>query len=175
MRTRHYLFAGICFILLSFCFSFLHAQQKADDYATQWKKIDSFVDKGLTKSALTEVDKIYNSAKITTNDPQVIKALLYKITLQQNIEENASEKSIDTLEREIATSKEPAKSILESITAQMYWNYFQQNRYQLYNRTNTVNFDKKDISTWTADDLHKKIGQLYLSSIQDENLLQQTN
>ena len=64
------------------------------------------------------------------------------------------------MEIEIATSKEPAKSILESITAQMYWNYFQQNRYKLYQQNQHCNFDKKDIATWTADDLHKKIGEL---------------
>ena len=56
----------------------------------------------------------------------------------------------------------------------MYLNYFQQNRYKLYNRTNTINFNKKDIATWTADDLHKKIGELYLASIKNETLLQQT-
>ncbi|MEP6927202.1 MAG: alpha-2-macroglobulin, partial [Ginsengibacter sp.] len=145
-----------------------------DDYSTQWKKIDGFISKGLTKSALDEVDKIYNAAKKNSNDPQIIKALLFKITLKQNIEEDASVKSIDTLEKEIATSKEPAKSILESIGAQMYLNYFQQNRYKLYSRTNTVNLNKKDIATWTTDDLHKKIGQLYMASIKNETLLQQT-
>ncbi|HEV8084517.1 MAG TPA: alpha-2-macroglobulin family protein [Chitinophagaceae bacterium] len=145
-----------------------------DDYSTQWKKIDGFISKGLTKSALDEVDKIYNAAKKNSNDPQIIKALLFKITLKQNIEEDASVKSIDTLEIEIRSSKEPAKSILQSIAAQIYWDYFQQNRYKLYNRTNTVDFNKKDIATWTADDLHKKIGDLYLSSINNEKLLKQT-
>ncbi|MDQ6761623.1 MAG: alpha-2-macroglobulin, partial [Bacteroidota bacterium] len=155
------------------CFSALKAQKK-NDYATQWKTVEDMVNKGLAKSALTEVDKIYISAKKNSNDPQIIKTLLYKIMLNQNIQEHASVKSVDTLEQEIATAKEPAKSILESITAQLYWNYFQQNRYQLYQRTNTVNFDKKDIATWTADDLHKKIGELYLASLSDEKLLQQT-
>ena len=150
------------------------AQKTSDNYITQWKKVDTLVSKGLTKSALTEVDKIYASAKKTNNDPQIIKSLLYKVTLNQNIQENASVKSIDTLEQEISSAKEPAKSILQSITAQVYWNYFQQKRYQLYQRTNTVNFDKKDIATWTADDLHKKIGELYLASISNEKLLQQT-
>ena len=104
-----------------------------NNYNNEWKKVDDLVSKGLTKSALTEVDKIYNTAKKNSNnDPQIIKALLYKITLKQNIEEDASAKSIDSLKSEIANSKEPAKSILESITAQVYWNYFQQNRYQLY-------------------------------------------
>src|ERR1035437_2813989 len=172
MRLRHYLISGAFFIMLSFfCSSILYAQKAKDDYTTQWKKIDDLISKGLTKSALTEVDKIYNTAKKNSNDPQIIKALLFKITLKQNIEEDASAKSIDTLEREISSSKEPARSILESITAQMYWNYFQQNRYKLYQRTNTVNFNKKDIATWTADDLHKKIGELYVSSLKDEKLL----
>ncbi|MEP7251403.1 MAG: MG2 domain-containing protein, partial [Ginsengibacter sp.] len=152
----------------------VNAQKTSNNYVTQWKKVDTLVSKGLTKSATTEVDKIYAAAKKTNNDPQIIKALLYKVTLNQNIQEDASVKSIDTLEQEISSSKEPAKSILESIGAQMYWNYFQQHRYQLYQRTNTVNFDKKDIATWTTDDLHKKIGELYLASISNEKLLQQT-
>ncbi len=164
------------FLILLFIFSLsmANAQKTGDDYSTQWKKVDAFIGKGLTKSALEEVDKIYTSAKKSNNDPQVIKSLLYKITLNQNIQEDASVKSIDTVEREIATAKEPAKLILQSIAAQMYWNYFQQNRYQLYQRTNTINFSKTDIATWTADDLNKKIGDLYLASIVNEKLLQQT-
>ncbi|MEO8109505.1 MAG: MG2 domain-containing protein, partial [Ginsengibacter sp.] len=171
-----YLFTLKSFLMLAcvFCFSTANSQKPTDNYNVQWKKIEDLVNKGLTKSALSEVDKIYTSAKKSNNDPQIIKALLYKVTLNQNITEDASVKSIDTLEQEISMAKEPAKSILESITAQMYWNYFQQNRYQLYQRTNTINFNKKDIATWTADDLHKRIGEVYLASINNEKLLQQT-
>src|SRR5665647_3409641 len=165
MRPKYFLLPITIIILSFFSFSTLNAQRRMDDYFSQKKKVEEFQKKGLTKSALTEVEKIYSSAKKKNNDPQIIKALLYKITLNQNIEEDASLKSIDTLEIEIASSKEPAKSILQSITAQMYLNYFQQNRYKIYQRTNTVGFDKKDIATWTADDLHKKIGELYLASI----------
>ncbi len=175
MRLKHY-FLPTIFFLLAFLFnlSIVTAQNKTDDYTTQWKKVDEFQKKGLTKSALGEVEKIYSNAKKTSNDPQIIKSLLFKINLRQNLEEDASVKSIDSLEKEIIIAKEPAKSILQSITAQMYWNYFQQNRYKFYQRTNTINFDKKDIATWTIDDLHKRIGELYLASLKDEKLLQQT-
>ncbi len=175
MHIINRLFAGILLIIFSFCCTYLYAQQKPVEYATQWKKVDTLISKGLTKSALAEVNKIYKMSKNSNNDVQVIKALLYKLTLQQNIEENASVKSIDSLEIEINSAKEPARSILESITAQLYWNYFQQNRYNLYQRTNTTNFTKTDIATWTADDLNKKIGELYVSSLENEKLLQQTN
>src|SRR5205085_9333837 len=43
-----------------------------------------------------------------------------------------------------------------------------------YNRTQTVNFNKADLATWDAEDLHKKIASLYLESIDNEKLLQQT-
>ncbi len=175
MRLKYPLLpAAIFFLVFVFIFSNLNAQKKMTDYAPSWQKIEDLQKKGLTKSALAEVDKIYSSAKQTNNDAQIIKSLLFKINLKANLEEDASVKSIDSLEAEIAVAKEPAKSILQSVTAQMYWNYFQQNRYKLYQRTNTTNFDKKDIATWTTDDLHKKIGALYIASLKNENLLKHT-
>ncbi|MDQ2721185.1 MAG: MG2 domain-containing protein [Bacteroidota bacterium] len=166
--------ATIFFIISFFSLSNLNAQKLMNEYAAQWKNVEDLQKKGLAKSALIETNKIYNLAKKNSNDPQIIKSLLFKINLQQNIQEDANVKSIDSLEQDIVAAKEPAKSILQSITAQLYWNYFQQNRYKLYQRTNTINFDKKDIATWTADDLHKKIGELYTASLKDETLLQQT-
>ncbi|MBA2249825.1 MAG: alpha-2-macroglobulin [Chitinophagaceae bacterium] len=149
--------------------------QLPNDYSKQWKKVDDLVTKGLTKSALQQVVVIYETAKKDKNDAQVIKALLYQVTLNENIQEDANINSILNIEKEIITAKEPARSILYSISAEMYWNFFQQNRYKLYNRTNTANFKKDDIQTWTADDLHKKIAELYLSSLKNEKLLQQTS
>jgi len=176
MRSKYSLLTGVIFIAFFLCMSIMvNGQSKQDDYSARWKSIDALVDKGLTKSALKEVNQIYSDANKSNNSTQIIKALLYKVTLQQNITEDASVKSIDTLEREIALAKEPAKSILESITAQMYWTYFQQNRYKIYNRTNTTNFNKKDIATWTSDDLHKKIGDWYLASLVEKKLLQKTS
>ena len=175
MRISQYGVSFFIIILLCFCFSVLHAQQKAPDYSGQWKKIDELVNKGLTKSALAEVAKIYNAAKKDQNDPQIIKSFLYQATLDKNIQENADVTSIQTLEKEIATAKEPAKSILESITAEMYWSIFQQQRWKIYNRTKTdTSFKKEDILTWSADDFHDTISKLYLASIKNDELLKQT-
>lgn len=152
-----------------------NAQQKMKMYEKEWKQVDSFIHKaGLTESALTAVNNIYSQAKKEGNDAQVIKALLYRAELQQYKEEDAVKKSILQLETEIAASKDPVKAVLQNVTAQKYWNYFQQNRWQLYNRTQTVNFQKDDLATWGTEDFHKKIGELYLASLSNEKLLQQT-
>ncbi len=174
MRIRNYRVVVFAFILFLFCFLSINAQ-KTEDYSTQWKKIDELVGKGLTKSALAEVTKIYNTAKNDKNDAQIIKSLLYQVSLNQNIEENANVKSIEALKKEILIAKEPAKSLLESITAEMYWDIFQQQRWKIYNRTKTgSSFKKGDILTWSADDFHDTISKLYLASIKEENVLRQT-
>ena len=93
--------------------------------------------------------------------------------MQSENRENNEVFSIKEIEKEISGSKEPVSSILNSLLAEMHWNYYQQNRWDMYNRTKTADFKKDDIATWGADDFHKKIGDLYLKSLQEEKLLQQ--
>jgi uncharacterized protein (UPF0335 family) len=61
--------------------------QTAKMYVTDWKKIDSLVNKGLPKSALAEVRKVYEKARKEGQDAQVIKALVYQMGLQQQTRE----------------------------------------------------------------------------------------
>lgn len=138
------------------------------------EKVDNLRQKNLPKSALTEVRKIYVKAKAEKQDAQLIKALVYLTGLQEQTRESNQIASIREVEKELAGQKEPAQSILQSMLAGLYWNYLQNHRWQLYNRTNTVNFNKEDIATWTVEDLHKRISALFLSSLKQEKLLQQT-
>ena len=172
MQSVKHLFLSIT--LFIFTIMEANSQLPIKNYEKEWKQVEALVKKGLPKSALTEAKKIYDLAKKEKQDAQVIKSLVHIISLQNEIRENNEVLSITEVEKEIVTSKDPASSILKSLLAEMYWNYFQQNRWKLYNRTKTENFDKKDIATWDAEDLHKKIGELYLQSIKEEKLLQQT-
>ena len=161
--------------LIVFFTQHLIAQKKMTNYTELWKKVDSlYTKKGLTQSALDEVNKIYALAKAEKQDAQLIKALVAKIGLQGATDENAEIKGIAAVEAEIKTSNGAVKSILNSILAGSYQGYFQQHRYQFYNRTQTNNFKKEDIATWGVNDFHEKTTALYLASLQDEKLLQQT-
>ena len=149
-------------------------QSPIKNYAKEWKKVETFAKKGLPKSALEEVRKIYALAKAEKQDAQVIKALVYFTGLQSENREDNEIFSIAEVEKEIAASKEPVTAILKSLLAEMYYNYYQQHRWQLYNRTKTDKFSKSDIATWDAEDFHKKIGELYQQSVKEEKLLQQS-
>ena len=164
----------VSFIICTLSFQYSFAQQKFN-YDKEWKNVDSLIiKKGLPTSALVRVNNIYASAKKERNDAQMIKALIYRIDLQGASEE-AEIKYIRDLEKEITGSNQPIRSILNSILATQYWLYLAAHRNQLYDRTETVNFKKEDIATWDIDDLHKKISSLFLESISNEKLLQQTN
>lgn len=161
--------------LLLFSFSTMLQAQPKFNYTSAWKKVDDLVNKkGLTESALKEVKTIYEAAKKEKNNGQLIKALVFRVNLQQLKEEDADVKAIKEIEKEISISAEPVKSILSNFTAEAYWQYVQNNRWKFYDRTNTAAFVKDDLETWTIDDFHKKISTLYLASIQNEKLLQQT-
>ncbi len=159
--------------LLSFI-TMLEAQNKFN-YTAAWKKVDDLMEKkGLTQSALKDVQLIYNAAKKEKNNGQLLKAVLFRLSLQQMKEEDADIKTIAAIEKEIRTAAEPLKSVLSNYAAEAYWQYFQNNRWKFYDRTNTVGFQKDDVSTWTIDELHKKISSLYLASLENKKLLQQT-
>lgn len=164
-------------LLLSFCFCLFAAtaQQKKFNYNAAWKKIDTMIERsGLIKSALTEVNSLYKRAKREKNDPQLVKSLLYRAMLNEQLSENAAVENIAMLEQEILASSGASRAILQSIAASAHLQYLQRNRWRFYDRTNTITFNKSDIATWTIDDLNQKITALFLASIQQKNLLQRT-
>ncbi|HYC29884.1 MAG TPA: hypothetical protein VEB42_13720, partial [Chitinophagaceae bacterium] len=79
MYLRHVLSVTIFILIAS-----LGVAQTKNNYTAQWKKVDSLINqKGLTASALKEIQSIYNKAKQENNQPQVIKALVYRMNLEE--------------------------------------------------------------------------------------------
>src|SRR5688572_26368479 len=126
MRVQHLAVTTLFAVIISMS---LHAQT---NYDKLWRKIDSvYFTQGLSRTAIADVDKIYALAKKEKNETQLIKALIYKMTIEENYTEAGFEKNIGTLEKEItSTTSVQAKSIMRSILARWYWNYFQNNRWK---------------------------------------------
>ena len=103
--------------------------------AARWKKIDQLLAKNQTATAAPLVEAIYQEAKAANNAPAYVRALLYKIRLLEAKENDADERAIALLERDLKTAGFPARPILHSLLAELYTNYLNQNRYRLYQRT----------------------------------------
>ncbi|KAA5536999.1 alpha-2-macroglobulin [Taibaiella lutea] len=152
------------------------AQNKAGDshYAIEWVKIDSLLEKGLPKSARPMVEKILNDAMTKNDIPDKIKAQVYLINLKYENEEHALQQQIKASESLAGKSSGVEKAIWQNLTAGLYWNYYEQNRYELYNRTKLEQTTSDDIETWDAVALINRIAELYEASIEDKTLLQST-
>ncbi|WP_400081001.1 alpha-2-macroglobulin family protein [Winogradskyella sp. R77965] len=158
-------------ILMLICFaSFTHAQ---NDFDSHWKAVTKFENEGLTKSASDLVEEIYKSAISKKDKQQQIKALLYKSKYMLTLEEDAQLNIINLFKAEIETSDIVTKHVLENMLATMYWQYFQQNRYKFYNRTQTESkVDDVDFRTWDLETLFNEIHVYYQRSLENGILLQ---
>jgi len=145
----------------------------------QWKKIDALLAKEQTATAAPLIEKIYQQARREGNAPAYVRALLYKIRLLERKENDANEKAIALLEADVKTATFPARPILHSLLAGLYAEYFNQHRYQLYQRTPGAAPTTDDatpnqadggtgLATWDARRLGRTIARHYQQSVQDE-------
>ena len=148
--------------------------KEGKDYPESWARVDSFVQKGLPKDALLVVDSIRIGAVKEDNYAQLIKTLLFHTTLKYQNEENSQIKIITETEEEIAKAPFPARPVMQSLLADMYWSYYQANRYKILNRTATTDFKQDDIATWDAAKFATKVSNLYLASLQPADSVQRT-
>jgi uncharacterized protein YfaS (alpha-2-macroglobulin family) len=155
-------------------FAFTTMAQTNNEYVKNWKKVEDLEKKGLTKSALAEVLTIYNLAIKDNNDAQQIKSCMYQIKYHNQVDEDSRENNIFFVDTLIDKAKAPAKNILQSMQAEMFWQYLQNNRWKFYDCTALKEEKSKDISTWSIDKIHSVITKLYKASLQNESLLKAT-
>ncbi len=147
---------------------------KGDSYEKLWKRVDSCNNKGLTESALKVVEVIYAKAKADNNAAQFVKAVLHRMKFEAYKEEFSLEKSIIKLRDEANDAKYPVKPVLQSILADAYWQYFQNNRWKFYERSTTVNFKNDDITTWDLKTITDATIKNYKASLDKPDSLKRT-
>ncbi|NSL89918.1 alpha-2-macroglobulin [Chitinophaga sp. Mgbs1] len=164
-------FIGL-FIVLIFSSYKIMAQT---NYDNNWKKVSALEEKGLPKSALEEVNKIYAQAVKDKAEAQQIKALIFRLKYNSQISDSSTLQNLETINGNIAAAKGPARAILQTIRAEMLYGYLQQNRYKFYNRTAISHEEGNDITSWSLDRLTKEITAAYQASLADKTLLEKTD
>lgn len=163
--SKYLLVAGILF-----CCKLGYAQSK---YERLSFKIDSFANVGLPKSALKVVDQLDDLARKNNDAPQQIRAVIYRMTFQSYLEENALVAVISRLKTDVSNAGYPVKPVLQSLLAQMYWNYYQQNRWQFNQRSRLANPDSSFVN-WDLQTIITQTSHLYESSLMNAGREQTT-
>lgn len=173
----HYLINSILFVLL-ISLPLISVEKptanKADIFTDTWQSVNSLIDDGLTEAALDSVESIHKRAIKAGNADQVIKSLIFSFQLLSSKEEEALIKVISRLNSEIKESSFPVKPVLHSMLAECYWNYYQNNRWRIFDRTQTDSPVSEDIRTWDLRRIMEKVTSEYYLSLKDEESLRKT-
>ena len=166
-----------CAFLLFMIFSsqLMNGQNQPDSFDSLWAKVFKLESENLTKSALEVVTKIKAKAEKEDKPAQQIKTLLFAAKYTLILEEDAKLKVVNDLKAEIKKAETPVSNVMESYLANLYWQYFKQNRYLFYNRTATEQkVDTTDFRTWDLTTLFKEVGIHFEKSLKQTTVLQAT-
>ncbi|WP_256010443.1 alpha-2-macroglobulin family protein [Desertivirga xinjiangensis] len=161
-------------LLISFItINSIFAQKTADKYKVLITKIDSLAIKGLPKSALAEIGKLEDLARREKNTPLQIKATIYRITFMSYLEETALESIIARLKTDINLTAYPVRPVLESLLGELYWRYYQNNRYQ-FSKRSILEKPDDDFTRWDLKTIIREVSVLYKASLKETEKLQRT-
>lgn len=152
--------------------------QKSDDMTTIasdpefWKKVDSLMNQGLPKSALELVNTRLAEAEKQGDMPEYLKASIYQLRLRSDFEENFIENYISETEKLLPSKPEPARQVLHSMVAELYWQYYRLNRYRILDQTVVQGNASADMATWDAAKFAGKVSEHYHASLKNSALLQ---
>ena len=139
--------------------------------SAMWKKVDDAVNKGLPKTAIQELGPIVEAALKEKAYPEAIKAIAKRIALEGTIEGNKPEERVTRMKAEIAKAPKEMVPVMESVLANWYWHYFQQNRWRFNQRTATAVAPTSDFTTWDLPRLFAEIDLHYTKALSFEKEL----
>lgn len=170
---RKFYFMKYKIILILILFSTFSMAQKFD-YSSKWIEIEKKETDGLLKSVFPLVDEIYSQAKKEKNGQQIIRALLYqsKIMVITSDEDDFELEIIEKFKSEIAKANLVEKAILQSILAELYQNYYQENQWEINERTEVADVTSEDFRFWTESQFQKSSSNLYLKALENTKQLQ---
>ena len=144
------------------------------DYDKEWDSVYQLEKKGKPQSAIDIVDNIYAQARTEKNEPQMIRALEYRIRLSSHFMEDYFEKGIASIQKELPSFSEPSIQILHSLLADLYIAYYSNYRYMILQRTNVQDYELTDMATWDQKLFAEKIFDELKLSLNNANLLKRT-
>jgi hypothetical protein len=162
------LVAGVAAVLL------MNFSLQAGPRDAQWQQVEDAIKKGLPKTAITNLEPIIQGALKDKAYAEAVKAIGEKIALEGNIQGNKPEEKITRLEAEIAKAPKEMVPLMDTLLAEWYWQYFQQNRWRFMQRTATAAQPGKDFTTWDLPRLFAEIDKQFQKAIAAEKVLKAT-
>ena len=149
----------------------------AQSYDSLWKQVEQARKKSLPQTAIKVANQLMDKAEQERNAPQLMKAYLYRESLQANLTPDSLYTYLQRMEQWVKVERDAAnRAILHSLLAHSYALYAQSKRRELDTRTDIdVETPPEDIREWTGNLFFNRIDAHCLASLQDGEKLRQTS
>ena len=123
---------------------------RPDDREALWKQVRQAESKGLPKSAAKLLGQIYDSAVADKEYAEATKAVCYQIRVESKINQPAMPYAIRKLQAELPKLHEEVQPLAQVIQAHWFLSYYQRNRWQIQQRSQTAQSPSDDFETWDS-------------------------
>ena len=162
-------------MVLSILFLFSEqAHSQGNWYQQKLSKIDSLINEGLSREALSLYDSVYQRAFTEKNNVALVQTIVGRNKYIYSIEEQPLVAIIERLQADVFQLDAPVKQIVHSLIAEIYWGYYQQNRWRFHQRTAMEEPKGYDIRTWDLERLVAGMLGHLERSLWNEAVLQNT-
>jgi uncharacterized protein YfaS (alpha-2-macroglobulin family) len=144
------------------------------DTKALWAKVDEADKAGLPQTAIDALKRIEALAFARKNGGEALRALTRRILLESVIKGNKPEEKVARLKEEIAKAPAESRTMMKTVLAQWYWQYYSRNRWRFINRAATEGADDKDFTTWDLRHIFREIDGLYREILAGEAELKAT-
>ncbi len=128
-----------------------------------WAKIDSLANLGQYATALAATEALLAGAQEKQDWRTEFRAWMYKGRFMQQTGAEQQD-VIGTMQARAATAETPLKQLLHSVVAEQWWGWYQQNRWQVLDRTNLAE-PTGDPGTWDQATFMRKVIAEFTASI----------
>ena len=163
--------------LISFVFvvslvtSFWANNMVEDEREALWKQVAQDIQKGLPKSAVANLQKIFDSAMADEAIPEATYAYARKLFVEGQIDQPVAPYVIRKLQAESDTLPQQIRPVAKVMLAKWYFAYFQQNRWRFSQRSQTASVPGEDFETWDLNTILKQIDQLFRDALASSETL----
>ena len=140
-----------------------------DDQA--WKDVNQAISSGKPRTAIERLEPIIRRSLDDQKYAEAIKAIAMKISLEAGIEGNLPQEKITRMQAELEKVPNVMKPPMQTILANWYWNFFQQNRWRFAQRTQAKSINDKDLETWDLSRILLEIDQHFVASLSNAEIL----
>ena len=141
------------FFLLMMFFAPLFGQKYYDD---QWKKVSDNYKTGKYKSNLPIILEIQKQAMKDENINQLIRSLKAEFSISNQTYDDGDNDATSRFFKKLSTFGETLKGdqklVFQVLLGEFFWDYYQNNSWEINQRTNFDNQDFAQIETWSKLD-----------------------